>query len=401
MSPDGETFGSTAAKGRGSLSAQEKLLAPQPPAPPETPPASEAMSHASEASDASPHAPPDLEASPRTHAAADASSETPPPLNPERARYIPLLWRVLAVNVALLIAMGIVTVAVLPDRFERLAPDEAAVLAIALVATLVANTILLRRALAPLRQLAKLMSTVDPLRHGTRAPPPKAPSEIADLAHAYNEMLDDLEHERRESTRRAVAAQEAERLRIAQELHDDVGQTLTAVLLQLGRLRREARAELAPQIHTTSETAREGIEAIRRVSQHLRPEALDDLGLPGALDALCERVAEHADMRVERELARQLPLLSEETELVIYRVAQEALTNAVRHSGGSRVQLRLRVGDDAVTLTVDDDGRGLGKGDGHRGGLAGMHERAALIRADLDVSSPEIGGTIVKLTVPA
>lgn len=319
----------------------------------------------------------------------------------ERGRYIPLLWRALAVNVALLIGMGIVTVAVLPDRFQRLAPEEAVVLAVALVAALVANTVLLRRALVPLRQLARLMSTVDPLRRGTRAPLPKAPSEIADLAGAYNEMLDDLEQERRESTRRAVAAQEAERLRIAQELHDDVGQTLTAVLLQLARLRRQAPAGLAPQIQTTSDTAREGINAIRRISQHLRPEALDDLGLPGALAALCERIAEHGEMRVERELARQLPPLPEETELVIYRVAQEALTNAVRHSGGTVVQLRLRLSDEAVTLTVQDDGRGLmAGGDGHAGGLAGMEERAALINAQLTVSSPLSGGTTVELTAP-
>jgi len=331
---------------------------------------------------------------------ARATSAETPSGPPAPSRYIPLFWRVLALNAALLIGMGIVTVAVLPDRFERLAPEEAAVLAIALVATLVANTILLRRALSPLRQLAKLMSNVDPLRRGTRAQPPRAPSEIADLAHTYNEMLDDLEQERRESTRRAVAAQEAERLRIAQELHDDVGQTLTAVLLQLARLRREAPEELGPQIQTTSNTAREGIDAIRRVSQHLRPEALDDLGLPGALSTLCERVAEHVEMRVEHELARQLPPLPEETELVIYRVAQEALTNALRHSGGTQVWLRLRRRPDAVTLTIEDDGQGMIGGDGHTGGLAGMQERAALIHAQLELSKPASGGTIVRLTVP-
>lgn len=319
----------------------------------------------------------------------------------ERRRYIPLFWRALAVNVLLLIGMGLVTIAVMPDRFARLAPEEAAVLAIAFVAAMLVNTILLRRALQPLRRLAVLMSRVDPLRRGTRAEVPATPSEIADLASAYNRMLDDLERERWESTRRAVAAQESERLRIAQELHDDVGQTLTAVVLQLARLGREAPDALSPHVATASETARDGIESIRRISQHLRPEALDDLGLPGALSTLCSRLGEQSEMGIECELAQQLPQLPAETELVIYRVAQEALTNALRHSGAQRVMLKLRLSDDSIALSVEDDGKGLAAAsNGRIGGLQGMRERAALINASLDLSSRTGGGTAVSLTVP-
>lgn len=320
---------------------------------------------------------------------------------PSQARYIPLFWRALGVNVLLLIGMGLVTIAVLPDRFSRLAPEEAAVLALALVAALVANTILLRRALQPLRRLAVLMSRVDPLRRGTRAEAPSAPSEIADLATAFNRMLDDLEHERRESTRRAVAAQESERLRIAQELHDDVGQTLTAVVLQLARLRREAPRELETQISTASDTARDGIESIRRISQHLRPEALDDLGLPGALSSLCERLSAQSEIGIECELAHQIPSLPPEMELVIYRVAQEAVTNALRHSGAQRVMLKLRRSPESITLSVEDDGRGLPAArNGRTGGLQGMRERAALIGASLEVSGRMGGGVAVRLTAP-
>ncbi len=333
-------------------------------------------------------------------------SAQPHPMRPamdgreRERRYLPLFWRVLAVNAVLVLGMGVVTFAVLPDRFAKLAPAEVAVLAIALLATLTANTILLRRALLPLRQLALLMSRVDPLRHGVRATVPSAPSEVADLAVAYNEMLDDLESERRESTSRALAAQESERLRVAQELHDEVGQTLTAVLLGLAGLERDAPEGLHPQIAATTETARESLEAIRRISQRLRPEALDDLGLPGAIAVLCERIGQAAGIGVEPAIEQRLPALPAETELVIYRVAQEALTNAVRHSGARHASLSLRRTGAGVVLTVSDDGRGIQTAERRRnGGLQGMQERADLIHARLElVSRP---GTTIRLAVPA
>ncbi len=324
------------------------------------------------------------------------------PQPPPPRRYIPLFWRVLAVNAALVIGMGMVTVAVMPDRFAHLAPEEIAVLAVALVATLTANTVLLRRALVPLGQLAAMMSRVDPTRRGTRAQVPSAPSEIADLASAFNAMLGDLERERRESTRRALAAQESERLRIAQELHDEVGQTLTAVLLQLAHLGRELTGAPAAQVAATGETAREGLEAVRHISQRLRPEALDDLGLRGALAVLCERVGERGQMRISHEIDERLPLLPDEVELVIYRVAQEALTNAVRHARAQSAALSLHRATKGLTLTVRDDGVGLPRipGAGRSGGLQGMRERAALVDARLTLGGRRGEGTTVRLEVP-
>ena len=299
-----------------------------------------------------------------------------------RRRYIPLFWRVLAVNVLLVTAVVVTTVAVLPERFSNLAIDESGVLAIALIATLVANTLLLRRALAPLQRLATLLRSVDPITYGRRLEVPRAPSEAADLARAYNEMLDDLERERHESTRRAVAAQESERLRVAQELHDEVGQTLTGVLLQLARLQREAPPQLAAQVVATSETARASLEDIRRIAQRLRPEALDDLGLAGALAVLCTRVGEQSDLTIAERLDGDLPPLAPETELTIYRIAQEALTNVARHADARRATLTLGHAAGALTLVVSDDGRGLPAGTTEgSGGLRGMRERAALIGA--------------------
>ncbi len=144
--------------------------------------------------------------------------------------------------------MAVAIAIVLPAPFAHVAPDDAVILAVTLVVTLIANALLLRNALTPLTRLSTLLRHVDPLQSGERLQIPSAPSEAAELAQAYNEMLDQLESERLESTHRVLSAQESERLRVAQELHDEVGQTLTAILLGLARASRTAPPELAPQL---------------------------------------------------------------------------------------------------------------------------------------------------------
>jgi anti-sigma regulatory factor (Ser/Thr protein kinase) len=124
----------------------------------------------------------------------------------------------------------------------------------------------------------------------------------------------------------------------------------------------------------------------------LRPEALDGLGLVSALTALSEPLAEQAGVRIERRLARELPPLSREQELVIYRVTQEALTNVVRHAGARRVELSLEAGERAVRLRVADDGRGLTGGAPVAGGIRGMYERALMFGAELTVGNGRLGG---------
>jgi two-component system, NarL family, sensor histidine kinase UhpB len=235
---------------------------------------------------------------------------------------------------------------------------------------------------------------VDLTRPGQPVPVNPYESEASELATTFNEMLERLESERRESTRRVLDAQESERLRVSRELHDEVGQTLTAVLLQLGRIAKHAGPELAPELDDAQERARETLEEVRRISRELRPEALDDLGLASALVALSERFG----LEVTRRLDRDLPELDEETELVIYRVTQEALTNVARHSGSERVELELSSHNRSLTLRVLDDGRGIDAEDG--GGLRGMRERAVLVGADLSVGRREGGGTEVRLEVP-
>jgi two-component system, NarL family, sensor histidine kinase UhpB len=255
----------------------------------------------------------------------------------------------------------------------------------------------LRRALAPLRRLTAMVRKFDPLRPTPRIPVYAWDPEIVELTRAFNDMLERLELERRESARRALEAQEGERARIARELHDEIGQSLTAVLLGIEHAQRSAPRDTSEALIPVRETARSSLEEVRRIAQRLRPEALDDLGLRSALMHLTERVAEGSAIRVVRDISPRLPALAAEKELVIYRVAQEALTNVMRHAKAERVLVEARVANGLVVLKVEDDGHGPGSEE--NGGIKGMRERAILIGGDLAIEPTPEGGTSVRLTV--
>jgi two-component system sensor histidine kinase UhpB len=213
-------------------------------------------------------------------------------------------------------------------------------------------------------------------------------------------MLDRLEDERRESGRCALDAQESERARVARELHDEVGQTLTAVALRAEQAAGEPSKQPAA-LTEIAETVLRSLDDVYRIGRELRPEALDDLGLVNALIALCSRVGRQSRMRVRRNLDGRLPPLSREVELVIYRVAQEALTNVARHSGSERAELSLQPDLGQIVLTVRDHGSGLEAGQAIGSGIRGMRERADLIGATLEIHSADAdSGTEVRLAVP-
>lgn len=308
-----------------------------------------------------------------------------------------LFWRIFLLNAVVLVAataillIGPVTVST-PTLLT-----EAAILVVGLAAMLVANAALLRVGLAPLARLTRTMATIDLLRPGHRLPVTGGAG-IADLIRAFNAMLDRLETERATSAARALSAQEAERRRIAQELHDEIGQTLTAVLLDLKRVADEATPPLREDLHQVQETTRNSLDEIRRIARRLRPGVLDELGLTSALKALAAEYSD-AGLTVHRQLANQIPDLGEDAELVLYRVAQEGLTNAARHAQARTVELVLRRHHDGVELLVRDDGVGLGTAT-EGAGIRGMRERALLIGAELTLGTATAGGTEIRLRVP-
>ncbi|GAA0609787.1 sensor histidine kinase [Sporichthya brevicatena] len=313
---------------------------------------------------------------------------------------LPLFWRVIAINGAVFV-VGTAALALSPATVStRVVFSEAIVLAVGLTVMLVTNGLLLHNRLAPLDRLSRQMSSVDLLRPGQRVSPADAGSGgVAALVASYNAMLDRLEAERSASAAAALAATEAERARIARELHDEIGQSLTVVLLGLKRVADQAPPQLSEELELIQDSARASLDEVRRVARRLRPGVLDDLGLLSALAALASEFTENTGLPVRRGFAPGLPALDPQAELVVYRVAQEGLTNAARHSGASRVELSLSRQGDAVVLRVADDGHGLrGAEDG--AGIRGMRERALLVGADLRVGSRSGGGTEVRMVVP-
>jgi two-component system sensor histidine kinase UhpB len=311
-----------------------------------------------------------------------------------------LYRRVFLLNATILIVATLV-VAITPATVSfPVELTEAIVLVAGLVAILVLNAFALRAAFAPLERLRRSMRDVDPYRPGMRLEA-TGPQEVREVVDVFNEMLDRLEGERRESGRRALAAQEGERWRVAQELHDDIGQALTGILLRLEALARQAPTGLRPDVRATQEATRETLDRVSRVVRQLRPEALSDLGLAKALAALGRRVEEESGLRVRQRVAAGLGHLDDESELVIYRVAQESLTNAARHARATQVELRLERSEDrGIVLRVRDNGDGLPDRMQARYGILGMRERAMLIGATLTVENHPEGGVEVTLTAP-
>jgi len=330
-------------------------------------------------------------------------SAGPPLREPRGGRrsYVPLARRVAPISSFGVVVAGVLTVAVLaPRHLGSVAWEEALILIVTLAVVAIVTMLVLRRVLAPLEQLTALTRSVDPTRPGERLTLSGPSSEASELAVAFNEMLERLERERTARTGAILAAQEAERLRIARELHDEVGQTLTALLLQLNQAVRSLGPGSATLLLEAQETVRGGLDDVRRIALELRPEGLDDLGLPSALEALCNRIEERVGLQIVRRVARELPQLSGDAELVVYRVAQEALTNVARHSGSSKALLVLTVWPGGVSLLVSDDGCGITTDTNGGTGMRGMRERAALVGATLSVQSAEGEGVRVRLDVP-
>ncbi|MEA2418500.1 MAG: two-component system, NarL family, sensor histidine kinase UhpB [Thermoleophilaceae bacterium] len=299
-----------------------------------------------------------------------------------------LLTRAFLANAAVL---ATITLLLLFSPIEISYPvteTQSIILVTGFVVSLAVNLVLLRRVVRPLRRLTSTMRSVMPLEPGRRVAISGADGEVESLTTAFNDMLERLETERRESGRIASAAQEEERKRIARELHDEVGQVLTGVMLQLDD--PEAR-----------EAVRRSLDDVRRIARELRPETLDDLGLLSALRALSTTVAAQEGLRVERQLDTGDLTLRPEVELAVYRVAQESLTNVMRHSGATEAFLGLEQVDGGLRLIVRDNGRGLSADGTDAGaGIAGMSERALHVGGRLAIGSSPDSGTEVRLDIP-
>ncbi len=313
-------------------------------------------------------------------------------------RRLPIFWRVFALDAALLVtatlllAFSPITISAPIER------NQAIVLVLGLLVFLAANWFLLRVSLRPLRNLAELMRDVDLREPGKRLSIESA-GEVSAVIGTFNATLSRLEQERRESSTIAFRAQEEERRRIARDLHDEIGQNLTGVLLFLGRAEETSGPEHAEAIEAAQETARLALDELRRVDRLLRPSVLQDLGLAAALHALCDLFCARTGRAVDASVDESIEL-DPSTALAVYRIAQEALTNVSRHTDAEHVSLDLSRSEDAqrLVLRVADDGDGIAGSDG--GGMRGMRERAMIVSGQLRVDSQPGRGTSITLEAP-
>jgi two-component system sensor histidine kinase UhpB len=312
-----------------------------------------------------------------------------------------LFRRAVAVNVTVLVTAALLLALSPATISATLTPSEWIVLEGGTAAVIVVNLLLLRRVFGPLERLEQVMGRIDPHEPGRRAGASRGDREIAGVSTAFNSMLDRLERERADGRRRALRAQEAERGRVARELHDEVGQLLTGVVLQLEGLAHAVPSTHREDVAGIQDNVREGVQTVREIARGLRPPALDEVGLRASLVALATGFGERSGLRVRHRIDSALPELDAETELAVYRVAQEAITNVARHAGAREVELVLRADDRAIALTIADDGQGISTAGLHGShGVSGMRERALLVGGRVEIRPRVPRGTEVRLVVP-
>lgn len=310
-----------------------------------------------------------------------------------------LLWQLIAINALLVTAM--IAAATVAAGFDLGASNERgqfAVLVLGAAGILAGNALLVRRRLHPLKQLIQTMEQTDLSPNAERADIHTDSVEVARLNAAFNRMLDRLEVERRDASRDVLRAQEQERKRLAQDLHDEVNQALTAIMLRLQASIQEAGPELRRELRETQRLAGQAMEELLNLARELRPTALDDHGLLPALRGQVRDFSERTGIQADFRRRGDVPQLTDDQQLVIYRVTQESLSNVAQHAGARNVTVELSFVGRTV-LRIADDGCGV-MGERNGGlGLTGMHERALLVGGDLDIHSADGRGTTVTLTM--
>lgn len=317
---------------------------------------------------------------------------------------VPLFWKLLLANAALVAVAGLM--------LGRPAGGGGAPfllpLALTVLGVAVVNGLLVWLALRPVETLIRAARDVGDGRWATRvARSPLADRRLDRLRIVLNEMLDSIstaKARQRELSRRVLEVEERERERLASELYSGTAQTLAGVLIRLRLLARDVgdRPE-CESLGLITDEVRDALEEIRSTARRLRPPELDELGVRAALEAHARRLVEGTDLRVEFDGTLQRDDLTREGNLVLFRVIQEAIANAVRHADASRIRVYFRSASDGIVAEVEDDGRGFRSADSpppQALGLDGMSERARHAGGGLSVDSEPGRGTRVRLVLP-
>jgi two-component system sensor histidine kinase UhpB len=276
-------------------------------------------------------------------------------------------------------------------------------LALSIMLALLANIMMVRRRFSPLEELIDRLEAIDPAHvQGFEEPQSAGMEEVHRLSATFRRLLARMEAERRRSGRLVLRAQEEERKRVARDLHDEVNQALTAILLRLQALMQDAHTpELEAELSELKRLVNQAMAELLQLARQLRPSALDDHGLMPALEGQVRRFGDQHDIEASLHTEGTADSLGDDQQIVVYRVAQEALANVARHSHANHVDVKLVAHGAGVDLEVRDDGIGFHSGGRPTGlGLNGMAERARLVGGELKIRSAPGAGTTVTLHVP-
>ena len=317
-----------------------------------------------------------------------------------------LLSQVLTVNTLVIVAtVFAASVAARLDLATSTGLRQFLVLAAAILATILANNFVMRRRFAPLESLTRTMECIDLTAPGMRAQPSAGePADIARLRESFNGMVARLETERMGTAVAVLRAQESERARVARDLHDEVNQALAAVSIRLAATADGAPPEFAEELAETQRLATQAMHELLALARDLRPAALDDHGLLPALRTQVRLFGERFGIPAQFSADGTRMYLGEFEQLVVYRVVQEALSNAARHAHPTRLKVAVTgCSGQEVRVTIADDGTGFDPNRVRDGGsgLAGMRERALLAGGRLDVRTVPGGGTTIELVLAA
>ena len=228
--------------------------------------------------------------------------------------------------------------------------------------------------------------------------------EIGQLASSFNDMaarVAERDASLRQLSRRMLSIQEQERVRIAREVHDELGQALTAMKIDIQQLAKREPA-LAEPLGSISKAVDNTVDLVRRIATDLRPSILDDLGVTAALEQQLRRLRESTGMQTTLTVTEE-PELDMLTGASLYRIAKEALANVVRHAEATEVEVSLNIESNAAVLEIRDNGRGMSReqiASSRSLGLLGMRERAELLGGSVTIESQEGKGTCVRATLP-
>ncbi|HEX8051862.1 MAG TPA: sensor histidine kinase, partial [Thermoleophilaceae bacterium] len=302
-----------------------------------------------------------------------------------------LIGQVVATNVLMVVAT--IFAASAAANLDLGVGDQRAqfgLLALSIVLVLLVNMMMLRRRFSPLDRLIERVEAIDPANPAAFEAPEgsEAVEEIDRLAASFRNMLGRIDAERRRSGRLVLRAQEEERRRLARDLHDEVNQALTAILLRLEAL-SHAAPEVGDELSELKKLVNQAMAELLHLARQLRPTALDDHGLVPAIESQLRRFSAQTGIKADMRTVDLPGVVQSDSEIVIYRVAQEALSNVAQHASAGHVEIGLHGRNGrGLELVVRDDGRGFDPDETRDTlGLLGMAERARLVGGKLDVAS--------------